>query len=185
MRFLLQLPLRTQKIIATVVAALLNALLLWQFFPTRWPYLWPSPAVPIILGSILVLVWLRQQGYWTKTLAIRVAGVLLLFLSEAYAWHTLTIAWAHPTLVAILQAITVLWISGVIALGVLNQLWPRDNQVAPPLPAELPEVAAVIPTYGEPIAVLEPVLQSLLALDYPRDKLQIYISDDGQRAEVQ
>ncbi|HET7081781.1 MAG TPA: glycosyltransferase [Chloroflexia bacterium] len=184
MRFFQHWPLRTQKIIATVVVAFLNALLLWQFFPTRWPYLWPSPALPIILGGILVLVWLRQQGYWNKTLAIRVAGAVLLFLSEAYAWHTLTIAWAHPTLVAILQAVTVLWVSGVIALGVLNQLWPRDNQVAPPLPAALPEVAVVIPTYGEPVAVLEPVLKSLLALDYPRAKLQIYISDDGHRAEV-
>ena len=179
------LSLRTRKGIVVLGAILLNALLLWQFSPNRWPYLWPKPGIYIVLGVVLALFWLREQGYWNKTFAIRLAGAFLIFLSESYTWHSLTIVWTHFSLIALLHAFVVLWITAVITLGVINQLWPRDSRVAPPLPAELPSVAAVIPTYGEPIEVLEPVVRSLVALDYPAAKLRIYITDDGHRAEVE
>ena len=180
-----RISLRMQKLILLLVAAGANLLLLWQFSPQRWPYLWPQPLIFILLGVVLALVWLRAQGYWNKTLAIRLAGGFLLFLSEAYAWHSLTIAWEQPTLTALLHALAVVWITGVLTLGIVNQFWPRDNRVPPPPPDDLPEVAAVIPTYGEPVEVLEPVVRSLVALDYPAGKLRVYITDDGHRSEVE
>jgi cellulose synthase (UDP-forming) len=174
-----------RKLVLLLTVGLLNLFLLWQFSPQQWPYLWPQPLLYIVLGGVLALVVLRVQGYWRKLLAVRLAGACLIFLSEAYALHSLTIAWTHPTLTAILHLIAVVWITGVLTLGAVNQFWPRDNRVAPPPPADLPEVAAVIPTYGEPIEVLEPVVRSLVALDYPADKLRIYITDDGHRPEVE
>lgn len=45
---------------------------------------------------------------------------------------------------------------------------------------ELPRVDVFIPTYNEPVDVLERSIVGALALDYPRDKLTIYVLDDGR-----
>ncbi len=179
-----RISLRARKSILVILLVALDIFLLTFFWPGTWPYLWPQPAIFIILGAVLVLLGLRKEGYCNKAFSIRCAGGFLLFLSQAYAWHSLTIAWTHFTAVAVLHAAVVVWIGAVITLGVVNQFWPRSNKSAPKA-SKWPEIAAVIPTYGEPVAVLEPVVRSLTALDYPSSKLQIYISDDGHRPEVE
>ncbi|CAN7654854.1 glycosyltransferase [Pararhizobium sp. LjRoot255] len=47
--------------------------------------------------------------------------------------------------------------------------------------SELPTVDVFIPTYNEPLDVLERTIVGTLALDYPKDKLRIYVLDDGRR----
>ena len=46
---------------------------------------------------------------------------------------------------------------------------------------ELPTVDVFIPTYNEPLDVLERTIIGALALDYPQDKLKIYVLDDQRR----
>ncbi|ACA17892.1 Cellulose synthase (UDP-forming) [Methylobacterium sp. 4-46] len=48
-------------------------------------------------------------------------------------------------------------------------------------PADLPTVDVFIPTYNEPLDVLERTIVGALALDYPQDKLKIYVLDDKRR----
>ncbi|MGX7708132.1 glycosyltransferase [Methylobacterium sp. Gmos1] len=48
-------------------------------------------------------------------------------------------------------------------------------------PADLPTVDVFIPTYNEPIDVLERTIVGALALDYPREKLKVYVLDDKRR----
>ncbi|CCE99905.1 putative cellulose synthase catalytic subunit protein (plasmid) [Sinorhizobium fredii HH103] len=45
----------------------------------------------------------------------------------------------------------------------------------------LPSVDIFIPTYNEPLDVLERTIVGALALDYPKDKLAVYVLDDGRR----
>ncbi|KAA2236103.1 glycosyltransferase family 2 protein [Salinarimonas soli] len=45
----------------------------------------------------------------------------------------------------------------------------------------LPTVDVFIPTYNEPLDVLERTIVGALALDYPRDKLRVYVLDDKRR----
>lgn len=45
----------------------------------------------------------------------------------------------------------------------------------------LPTVDVFIPTYNEPLSVLERAIVGALALDYPAEKLEIYVLDDGRR----
>lgn len=44
-----------------------------------------------------------------------------------------------------------------------------------------PTVDVFIPTYNEPMSVLERTIVGACALDYPKDKLRIYVLDDGRR----
>jgi len=46
---------------------------------------------------------------------------------------------------------------------------------------ELPTVDIFIPTYNEPLDVLERTIVGALALDYPADKLKVYVLDDQRR----
>ncbi|MER2266271.1 glycosyltransferase family 2 protein [Methylobacterium oxalidis] len=46
---------------------------------------------------------------------------------------------------------------------------------------ELPTVDVFIPTYNEPLDVLERTIVGALALDYPRDKFKVYVLDDKRR----
>ena len=48
-------------------------------------------------------------------------------------------------------------------------------------PADLPTVDVMIATYNEPIDVLEKTINGALALDWPRDRLNIHVLDDGRR----
>lgn len=46
---------------------------------------------------------------------------------------------------------------------------------------DLPTVDVFIPTYNEPLDVLERTIVGALALDYPTDKFKVYVLDDGRR----
>ncbi|WP_316189692.1 glycosyltransferase [Bradyrhizobium sp. SZCCHNS1054] len=46
---------------------------------------------------------------------------------------------------------------------------------------EWPTIDVFIPTYDEPIDVLERTIVGSLALDYPKDKFRVYVLDDKQR----
>jgi cellulose synthase (UDP-forming) len=174
---------RTAVMLAVGLAA--NLGLLWLLTPlhTNETSIWLT-ALPAACVTGLVL-WLQGPHAAAKAPHIRNAGLLLVFASQMYVIVSVYLAWQEPTPITVLHAVAVAWNTLMIALGVFNQLAPRDQRVAPPAPEPLPQVAAVIPTYGEPIEVLEPVLRSLVALDYPREKLHILISDDGRRSEVE
>ncbi len=46
-------------------------------------------------------------------------------------------------------------------------------------PEKLPSVDIYIPTYDEPLEVIKPTTLAASVMDYPRDKFNIYILDDG------
>jgi cellulose synthase (UDP-forming) len=162
-----------------------NVVLLWLLTPVSRPdvsiWLLAIPAAAIT-GSAL---WYAGPRSHAKAPHVRNAGVLLVLASQIYALFSIYLVWSQPTLVTVLHAVAVSWNALTTCLSIFNQLWPRDERRAPPLPYPLPEVAAVIPTYGEPIEVLARVVRSVAALDYPREKLHILISDDGRRPEVE
>jgi cellulose synthase (UDP-forming) len=83
-----------------------------------------------------------------------------LFLAELYAWI-------------------------VLAIGFFQTAWPLERKPMPMPPdrEEWPTVDVFIPTYNEPIKVVRPTVLAALAIDWPADKLNIYILDDGRRTE--
>jgi len=58
--------------------------------------------------------------------------------------------------------------------GLAQTFFSRDER-------ELPTVDVFIPTYNEPLDVLERTIVGALSLDYPADKLKVYVLDDQRR----
>ena len=64
-------------------------------------------------------------------------------------------------------------------------LWPLHRRPAP-LPADTsawPTVDVYIPTYNEPLEVVRQSVLAATLLDWPADKLRVYLLDDGRRDE--
>jgi cellulose synthase (UDP-forming) len=170
--------------IALIVAGLLalNVLLQINFNTLLWPYLWPRPAIFVIMGLVVFALWFREHV--TGAGALRVIGLLMVFIGQSYLVHGIAATIAAPSLVALLHIVGFTGTFLVMVLSYINQFAPRDRKIAPAIPDDLPTVAAVVPTYGEPAEILERTLQHLTALDYPAARLYILVSDDGHRDEI-
>lgn len=73
----------------------------------------------------------------------------------------------------------------MLLLGYFQSAWPlRRRPVA--LPEDIndwPTVDIFIPTYNEPLSVVKLTIVTALSQDWPRDKVNIYVLDDGRRDE--
>jgi len=135
---------------------------------------------------------------WCVALAIRqipgpVATLFLIVLSvtasSRYLWWRLTatlnwdesfdLMWG----VVLLAAEVYTWL--ILLLGYLQSAWPlrRPPQPLPPALEQWPTVDIYIPTYNEPLKVVMPTVYAAIGIDWPRDRLNIYILDDGRREE--
>ena len=73
----------------------------------------------------------------------------------------------------------------VMVLGYIQTSWPlaRPPMPLPDEPREWPTVDVYIPTYNESLSVVRATVLAALRIDYPADKLRVYILDDGRRTE--
>lgn len=73
----------------------------------------------------------------------------------------------------------------VLVLGYIQCAWPLERKPIP-LPEDTrawPTVDVFIPTYNEPLAVVRTTILAAKALDWPADKLSVWVLDDGRRDE--
>ncbi len=61
---------------------------------------------------------------------------------------------------------------------------PRRDRPFMPQLDRLPTVDVLICIYNEPIKVIEKTVAAAVSLSYPRDRLRIFVCDDGRREEV-
>ncbi len=165
-----------------LVAAIINVILLANFNTLRWPYLWPRPAVEIIVAGFVLALCFREYltGVWLQ----RFVGVGMVFATESYVIHSLLVTVQSFSLIALIHLIGVTGVSLVLLLSFVNQMLPRQRRIAPPLPQRLPYVAVIIPTYGEPPTIVENTIVSAVQLDYPADHLCVVVSDDGRNEAI-
>ena len=73
----------------------------------------------------------------------------------------------------------------ILFLGYMQTLWPlRRTPVSLPDDPDLwPAVDLLIPTYNEPLSVVKYTALAAMNIDWPADKLNVYILDDGSREE--
>ena len=73
----------------------------------------------------------------------------------------------------------------ILYLGYIQTIRPLRRPPVP-LPAEVeqwPHVDILIPTYNEPLMVVRTTAFAAINIDYPPDKLHVYVLDDGRREE--
>lgn len=76
-----------------------------------------------------------------------------------------------------------IWV--MLLLNYLQTVWPLKREIVP-LPDDMslwPMVDVYIPTYNEPLEVVRDTVLAAQCIDYPRDKIKIYLLDDGSRRE--
>ncbi|WP_201640797.1 UDP-forming cellulose synthase catalytic subunit [Paraburkholderia metrosideri] len=138
-------------------AVLMAVALFLRRFPGR---------MPVLVLTVLALLAMARYIWWrvTQTLTFQTPGeaVLgyLLFGAEAYTWI-------------------------ILLLGFVQTAWPLNRTVAE-LPADTdswPSVDIYIPTYNEPLSVVRPTVFAAQGIDWPVDKLRVYLLDDGHREE--
>jgi Glycosyltransferases, probably involved in cell wall biogenesis len=116
----------------------------------------------------LSLFAMARYAWWrtTQSLGLNVAGEhwydlvprLLLYAAELYAWV-------------------------VLVLGFLQTAMPLKRKPVP-LPDDVdqwPGVDVFIPTYDEPLEVVRPTVLAALQMDWPRERLHVWLLDDGTR----
>ncbi|SUG18009.1 Cellulose biosynthesis protein catalytic subunit A [Salmonella enterica subsp. arizonae] len=148
-----------------------------------------QPFNPLSQFIFLVLLWgvallvRRMPGRFSALMLI----VLSLTVSCRYIWwrYTSTLNWDDPVSLVcgliLLFAETYAWI--VLVLGYFQVVWPLNRQPVP-LPKEMsqwPTVDIFVPTYNEDLNVVKNTIYASLGIDWPKDKLNIWILDDGGR----
>ncbi len=134
----------------------------------------------VSMAAFLVLRYFNEQE------TVRVVFLILAaFLSVDYFyWRTFTTLTYHDPvsfLFAMLLYFAELYGFIVYGLSIFVNVDPLDRQ---PLPfsnddERLPTVDVVIPSYNEEPDLLEITLLSALEMEYPKDKLKVYLLDDG------
>jgi cellulose synthase catalytic subunit (UDP-forming) len=130
-----------------------------------------SPAVTIALMAVSMFATMRY-GYWRVVQTwegVSSAGHL-------YQWDTVFV---FMLLAAECYAFCAL------ALGYFQTLRPLHRSPAPlsTPPDSWPTVDVFITTYDEPLDVVRATVLGALALDYPRDRMNVFVLDDGRRKE--
>jgi len=120
----------------------------------------------MLLLALLALLATARYAWWRSvaTLDFHTPGDMMvgyaLFVAEAYTWL-------------------------VQLFGLVQTAWPLKRFVTP-LPADprtWPTVDVFVPTYNEPLSVVSPTVFAAQGIDWPADKLRIYLLDDGDRPE--
>jgi len=171
------------RLVIFLIVLSLNFWLLRDFNTLRWPYLWPKPGVFVLLTLAVATIWFYEemQRIWM----FRVVGLFMLLISQSYLLHSIETTLSYFNFVSLLHLFAVTGLIAGMFLNFFNQAAPQKKQQTQPPPKRLPHVVAVIPTYNEPIAILENTVLSLKALDYPKRRLHVIISDDGHNPQVQ
>ncbi|MGF6255069.1 glycosyltransferase [Ensifer sp. LBL] len=135
--------------------------------------------------------WSRHQS-WARTITCAVVGAVAL---RYMVWRLFETVLPYPAdganvwWVWIVFIIELLAFTEVVLFLILMSRYVDRSLEADRLgktffareAQDLPTVDVFIPTYNEPLDVLERTIVGALALDYPKDKFKVYVLDDGRR----
>lgn len=141
-----------------------------------------------IFMSLILFVAYSLRGIQGRMPTI-IMVTLSVTTSTRYIWWrvTETLNWNDPIALflgfGLLAAEAYAWF--ILILGFFQTIRPleRKPEKLPQDTSLWPTVDVYIPTYNEPLSVVKPTTIAALALDWPQEKLNVYILDDGKRPE--
>ncbi|MGA2752298.1 MAG: UDP-forming cellulose synthase catalytic subunit [Terracidiphilus sp.] len=159
------------------------------------PLSWPQQAVLGFVSLVVALFLARLSDSYLVTLTLmmlsmfctfrygywRIEQVVRFFQDPANHWGALDAFFILCLLLAEAYAFVILF------LGYFQTIWPlrRAPVSLPENPDNWPEIDVLIPTYNEPLDVVRFTALGALNMDWPADKLHVYILDDGRRKEFE
>jgi len=165
------------------------------YFLAVLPLTWPQQAVCGLLTLLMALAMARSSDSYLVTLTLmlmsmfctfrygfwRITQVVNFFSDPANHWGALDAFFIGCLLMAEVYAFIILF------LGYFQSIWPlRRAPVALPEDEEKwPHIDVLIPTYNEPLDVVRFTALGALNMDWPLDKMHVYILDDGRRKEFE
>ncbi|MGA9426438.1 MAG: UDP-forming cellulose synthase catalytic subunit, partial [Terracidiphilus sp.] len=157
------------------------------------PMSWPQQAVCGLLTLLMALALARSSDSYLITLTLmimsmfctfrygywRISTAVQFFRDPANHWGLIDAFFIFCLLLAETYAFIILF------LGYFQTIWPlrRAPVALPDEEHEWPHVDVLIPTYNEPLDVVRYTALGALNMDWPTDKLHVYILDDGRREE--
>ncbi|KAA6465135.1 UDP-forming cellulose synthase catalytic subunit [Acidobacteria bacterium AB60] len=165
------------------------------YFLAVLPLTWPQQAVCGLLTLLMALAVARSSDSYLVTLTLmimsmfctfrygywRISGTVQFFRDPANHWGALDAFFILSLIFAESYAFFILF------LGYFQTIWPlrRAPVALPDDEREWPHVDVLIPTYNEPLDVVRYTALGALNIDWPADKLHVYILDDGRRKEFE
>ncbi len=136
----------------------------------------------VALGVIIVMLQRTTDSPndWRRSSIL----IFALFLSLRYMiWRTFnTMEWSDPFSMSAAWALyfAEVYAFVIFTFGIFVNFYPLRRPSVRLRPGdEVPTVDILVPSYNEPADLLEVTLRCCLAVNYPADKLKIYLLDDG------
>lgn len=164
----------------------LFVLLALAFFYLAWLPLDLTSQYFIGWGLVAFLIIARRAGMEFIPFGRLALMIIVLFISSRYMiWRTtgtLVYTSFFEFVVLALVFVSEIEVTMVHLVGVFSNIWPLNRRKGPSLPSDhslLPTVDVYIPTYNEDGRMVASTAKACMMMDYPKDKLNIYILDDG------
>ena len=169
----------------------------WFFyFLAVLPLTWPQQAVCGLLTLLMALALARSSDSYLVTLTLmmmsmfctfrygnwRILQTVRFFEDPANHWGALDAFFILSLIAAEVYAFFILFL-GYFQNHLASS--PRSCCAAGDVPEEWPHVDVLIPSYNEPLDVVRYTALGALNMDWPADKLHVYILDDGRRKEFE
>ena len=156
------------------------------------PLAWREQA--ILGGMLIVGAWLLSNISRSQVITLALMTVSV-FCTLRYAYWRVAQTWegvintGHlrqwDTAFVLLLLLAEFYAFTTLMLGYFQTLRPlgRRPRALPADQKNWPTVDVFIPTYNEPLGVVRATVLAALALDYPEDKLSVFVLDDGGRQQ--
>lgn len=142
-------------------------------------------AILAVIAGIVFLVANRFKGRWVSVFLV----ILSLAISLRYIFWRMTETLDFGSFMDLLLgtglAMAEVYAITVLVLGYVQTLWPLERKPIP-MPEDWttwPTVDILIPTYNEPMSVVRATVLAAMAIDWPPEKMRVYLCDDGRREE--
>lgn len=168
---------------------LLYFIIVLSMLITLWSITQPMSTFYQILFMLLMLevAWLILRS--VNDFTILCMMLLSVMISSRYLFwrydHTLNFESYGGFVCSLILILAETYTFLIMLLGYFQLTMPYDRKPEPiNLPVDqYPTVDVYIPTYNEPLDVVKPAVFGCMSLDWPADKLKVYILDDGTREE--
>lgn len=174
-----------------IVVYIIFGILTYQCVTLRFD--WKQQAIVGLLTLIIGLALYTFSQAYVATLMLIVASMLTTLRYAVWRVTQVYQAVSDPSsdlhltelFFMFLLLAAEMYAFAILFLGFIQMIYPLRRPPAP-LPDDAddwPDIDLLIPTYNEPLSVVRSTALASINIDYPSDKLHVYLLDDGRRQE--